>query len=48
MSLESDFTRPFSVPFVHRLRFTQDVFGQDADVLLNVLEPSGELPAKVQ
>lgn len=48
MSLESDFTRPFSVPFVHRLRFTEDVFGQDADVLLDVLEPSGELPAKVQ
>jgi 3-dehydroquinate synthase len=48
MPLESDFTRPFSVPFVHRLRFTEDVFGQDADVLLKVLEPSGELPAKVQ
>jgi 3-dehydroquinate synthase len=48
MPLESDFTRPFSVPFVHRLRFTEDVFGQDADVLLDVLEPSGELPAKVQ
>lgn len=48
MSLESDFTRPFSVPFVHRLRFTEDVLGPDANVLLDVLEPSGELPAKVQ
>jgi 3-dehydroquinate synthase len=48
MPLESDFARPFSVPFVHRLRFTEDVLGQDANVLLDVLEPSGELPAKVQ
>ena len=48
MPLDSDFTRPFSVPFVHRLRFTEDVFGQDACVLLDVLEPSGELPPKVQ
>ncbi len=48
MPLDSDFTRPFSVPFVHRLRFTEDIFGQDALVLLDVLEPSGELPPKVQ
>ncbi len=39
---------PFHVPFVHRLRFTQDVFGLDHDVLLNLLESSGDRPARVQ
>jgi 3-dehydroquinate synthase len=39
---------PFHVPFVHRLRFTQDVFGRDADVLRDLLEPSGEQPIRVQ
>ncbi|MFN0198706.1 MAG: 3-dehydroquinate synthase [Planctomycetaceae bacterium] len=39
---------PFHVPFVHRLRFTQDVFGLDQDVLLNLLESSGDRPARVQ
>ncbi len=48
MSLESEFTRSFHVPFVHRLRFTQDVLGPDAEVLLDVLERSGEQPARVQ
>jgi len=38
----------FAVPCVHRLRFTQDVFGLDAPVLLNVLEPTGDRPARVQ
>jgi len=38
----------FAVPFVHRLRFTQDVLGQDEQVLLDLLEPSGELPPRVQ
>ncbi len=38
----------FSVPCVHRLRFTQDVFGPDAQVLAALLEPSGEQPARVQ
>ncbi len=39
---------PFHVPFVHRLRFTQDVLRQDAEVLLDLLEGSGNGPAKVQ
>ncbi|MCG8585990.1 MAG: 3-dehydroquinate synthase [Pirellulales bacterium] len=39
---------PFSVPAVHRLRFTDDVFGDDTDVLADLLEPSGDRPARVQ
>lgn len=39
---------PFAVPFVHRLRFTQDVLGEDRDVLLDVLEPSGDQLPRVQ
>ena len=39
---------PFAVPFVHRLRFTRDVFGADSDTLLALLAPSGEQPARVQ
>lgn len=39
---------PFSVPFVHRLRFTEDVLGTDQDTLLNVLEPSGDQLPRVQ
>jgi 3-dehydroquinate synthase len=38
----------FSVPFVHRVRFTQDVFGADRHVLAELLEPSGRKPARVQ
>ena len=38
----------FSIPFVHRLRFTQDVLGLDEHVLLDLLEPSGDLPPRVQ
>lgn len=30
----------FSVPFVHRVRFTRDVLGADAEVLLDLLEAS--------
>lgn len=30
----------FAVPFRHRLRFTDDVFGQDLRVLLELLEPA--------
>jgi len=37
-----------SVPFVHRLRFTQDVFGDERHVLADVLEPSEGQPARVQ
>lgn len=39
---------PFSVPFVHRLRFTDDVLGDDQDLLLDVLEPSGDQLPRVQ
>src|SRR5438045_3722084 len=39
---------PFTVPFVHRLRFTADVLGDDREALLDVLEPSGRRPARVQ
>jgi 3-dehydroquinate synthase len=38
----------FSIPFIHRLRFTQDILGADDRVLLDLLEPSGELPPRVQ
>src|SRR5260221_570000 len=38
----------FSVPFVHRLRFTRDVFGPDASVLIDLLEASDGKPARVQ
>ncbi len=39
---------PFAVPFVHRLRFTHDVFGKDQQVLADVLEPTADQPARVQ
>jgi 3-dehydroquinate synthase len=39
---------PFSVPFVHRLRFTDDVLGDDQQTLLDVLEPSGDQLPRVQ
>ena len=39
---------PFSVPYVHRLRFTEDALGRQQDVLADVLEPSGGRPPKVQ
>lgn len=48
MSLEFEVNREFRVPFVHRLRFTEDVLGTDAGVLLDVLETSGTEPARVQ
>jgi 3-dehydroquinate synthase len=38
----------FAVPVTHRLRFTHDVLGTDEQVLADLLEPSGEAPAKVQ
>jgi 3-dehydroquinate synthase len=39
---------PFSVPIVHRLRFTDDVLGIDQDVLLDVIEASGDRIPRVQ
>jgi 3-dehydroquinate synthase len=38
----------FSVPFVHRVRFTHDAFGRDEVTLIDVLESSGGQPARVQ
>lgn len=38
----------FSVPLVHRLRFTQDCFGDDFDSLLDLLQPSSHGVSRVQ
>lgn len=38
----------FSVPLVHRLRFTHDVFGTDAGALFELLESAEGQPARVQ
>lgn len=38
----------FSIPAVHRLRFTRDVFGADQETLAALLEGSGDRPARVQ
>ncbi len=38
----------FSVPFVHRLRFSKDILGRDQALLAELLEPSGDQPARVQ
>jgi 3-dehydroquinate synthase len=48
MTIDAPSDITFSVPFVHRLRFTQDILGADERVLLELLEPSGELPPRVQ
>lgn len=42
------FDIPFAVPFTHRLRFTDDILGSDQQVLLDVLEPSGNQLPRVQ
>jgi len=47
-SRTTSFDVPFVAPFVHRLRFTTDLFGRDQQVLADLLEPSGEQPARVQ
>lgn len=36
----------FAVPFVHRMRFTQDVLGADVEVLLDLLEAAPQQPAR--
>ena len=41
------FDVPFAVPFTHRLRFTRDALGADADRLTDLLE-GGEVVPKVQ
>lgn len=44
----SQIDRSFTVPFVHRLRFTENVIGPDSNVLLDVLEASETQLARVQ
>jgi 3-dehydroquinate synthase len=39
---------PFSVPFTHRLRFTDDVLAEEQQVLLDLIEPSGDRKPRVQ
>ncbi len=39
---------PFVVPYTHRLRFTKDVLGAEQQTLADLLEPSGDNPARVQ
>ena len=46
--MSEQFDIPFSVNFQHRLRFTKDIFGQDADCLADLLQPSDSGPARVQ
>ncbi len=38
----------FTIPAVHRLRFTDDLFGRDRQVLIDLLQASGDQPARVQ
>lgn len=38
----------FTVPMVHRLRFTRDCFGEDFDVVRELFEPGAAVPARVQ
>ena len=46
--LNSSLDVRFSVPLVHRLRFTHDVFSTEADVLLQLLESADGQPARAQ
>jgi len=39
---------PFTVTFPHRLRYTEDVLGPERHVLVGLLEPSDDRPARVQ
>lgn len=48
MTVPDSLDVPFAIPAVHRLRFTQDVFRNDATVLADLIEPSGDQPARVQ
>lgn len=38
----------FTVPCTHRLRFTENVWEKDQQVLADLLQPSGDTPARVQ
>jgi 3-dehydroquinate synthase len=39
---------PFSVPYVHRVRFTRDALGEDVDVLARLFETAEGVRARVQ
>ena len=39
---------PFTVSFQHKLRYTDDVLGDDRATLIELIEPSEDAPAKVQ
>ncbi len=39
---------PFAIPQTHRVRMTEDVLGEDAEVLLELLQRSGATPPRVQ
>ncbi len=39
---------PFTIPAIHRLRFTDDLFGEDRQVLIDLLQASGDQPARAQ
>ncbi len=45
---DHEWSSKFSARFIHRLLFTDDVFGDDEDVLESILEPSSDRPARVQ
>ena len=47
-SQENQIDISFEVPFVHRLRVTKDLFGNDHETLLELLESSGERIPRVQ
>ncbi|MCA9194844.1 MAG: 3-dehydroquinate synthase [Planctomycetales bacterium] len=48
LSSQRSYDIEFSVPMVHRLRFTEDCFGQDFDILKEVFEHPAHSPARIQ
>lgn len=46
-SVDRSLDMPFTVPFIHRLRVTDDVCGADVEVLVELLESGDSGPAKV-
>ncbi|MBM79626.1 MAG: 3-dehydroquinate synthase [Planctomycetaceae bacterium] len=45
---QNSFDVSFEIPAKHRLRFTRDVFGDEQDVLSDLLEPSGDQSVRLQ
>lgn len=48
MSSSESLDFSFHVPFLHRLRLTRDIFGQDEQVLADLIEASGDALPRVQ